>query len=86
MNDPHVRQIVRDKIMAGLLPRDRIGRVSATYGAGEICDACSASVPPSEVLYKLTRAASDGFLFHATCFAVWKEERNSMTSVRAALD
>ncbi len=86
MNDAAVRRVVRGKIADGRLPRDRIGRVSATYGADEVCAACSASVPSSEVLYRLTRADSDGFMFHATCFAIWKDERNSMTSMRAALD
>ena len=86
MNDAAVRRVVRDKITDGRLPRDRIGTVSATYGADELCDACSASVQPEEVLYKLARAGSDGFVFHAACFALWRDERNSMTSVRAALD
>lgn len=86
MNDATVRQVVRGKIADGKLPRDRIGAVSATYGADEICDACSASVSPEDVLYKLARAGSGGFVFHATCFAIWRAERNSMTSVRAALD
>ena len=86
MNDATVRQVVRSKIADGRLPRDRIGKVSATYGADELCDACSASVPPEEVLYKLARAGSAGFVFHAACFALWRDERNSMTSVRAALD
>ncbi len=86
MNDATVRRVVQGKIVDGRLPRDRIGRVSATYGAGEVCDACSASVPLGEVLYMLTRPDSDGFSFHATCFAIWKDERNSMTSARAALD
>ncbi len=57
MNDATVRRVVRGKIADGSLPRDRIGAVSVTYGTDEVCDACSASVSPGEVLYKLTRAA-----------------------------
>ena len=34
MNDATVRQLVRSKIADGTLPRNRIGSVSATYGAG----------------------------------------------------
>lgn len=85
MNDT-VRRVVRDKIADGRLPRDRIGAVSATYGANRVCDACSRPMSPDEVVYKLARMDSDGFVFHATCFAIWRDERNSMTSVRAALD
>jgi hypothetical protein len=57
MNDAAVRRVVRSKIAQGTLPRDRIGAVSATYGFDEVCDACSASVSPEQVLYKLTGQA-----------------------------
>lgn len=86
MNDATVRRVVRDKIAVGTLPRDRLGVVSATFGAHETCDACAGSVSPPDILYKLVRANSVGFVFHATCFAIWRAERNSMTSIRAALD
>ena len=81
MNDAAVRRVVRSKIVQGTLPRDRIGAVSATYGFDEVCDACSASVSPEQVLYKLDRAGSYGFVFHSECFAIWRDERNSMLSV-----
>ena len=86
MNPVTVRQLVRGKIADGLLPRDRIGSVSATNGTNTACDACSAPVSPEEVLYKIAREGSGGFVFHASCFAIWRTERNSMTSARAALD
>jgi hypothetical protein len=86
MNEATVHRVVRAKIAAGRLPRDRIGAVSATYGTNQFCDACSMSVSPEEVVYKLARPDSTGFVFHATCFAIWRDERNNMTSVRAALD
>jgi len=81
-----VRRVVRDKISDGRLPRDRMGAVSASHGTDRLCDACSLSISPEEVVYKLLRMGSDGFVFHATCFAVWRYEQNSMTSVRSALD
>ena len=40
---------MQDRIADGRLPNDKIGRVSATYGTGEICDACAL------VLYRLGR-------------------------------
>lgn len=78
MNDAMVRQVVRSKIADGTLPRDRIGAVSATYGADQVCAACSAPVPPERVLYRLNRAGSDGLLFHSECFAIWRDERNRL--------
>ena len=86
MNLTTVRQLVRVKIADGLLPRDRIGSVSATNGTNATCDACAAAVSPEEVLYKIAREGTSGFVFHASCFAIWRTERNSMTSARAALD
>ena len=81
MNDAAVRRVVRSKIVQGTLPRDRIGAVSATYGFDEVCDACSASVSPEQLQYKLDRAGSYGFVFHSACFAICRDERNSMLSV-----
>ena len=78
MNDASVRQVVRSKIADGTLPRDRIGAVSATYGADQVRAACSAPVPPERVLYRLNRAGSDGLLFHSECFAIWRDERNRL--------
>lgn len=87
MTDIGVRRVVRDKIADGRLPRHRVGAVSATNGTDERCDACSAPVSPEEVLYQLVHEASGRFVFHAACFAIWRDERNKMTtSVRAALD
>ncbi len=78
MNDAAVRQNVRTRIADGRLPHDRIGRVSATYGGGEVCDACSGQVSTAQVLYRLHRAGVHQvlFLFHSACFTVWKVERD----------
>src|SRR5262249_38807959 len=80
MTDAAVRQVVRNKIATGSLPRDRIGAVFATYGANEACHACSASVTSEQVLYTLSRADAAGFVFHVECFGIWRDERNKMAS------
>jgi hypothetical protein len=86
MNDATVRQAVRAKIVDGRLPSDRVGAVSAANGTGQICDACSVPISLDEVLYKLVHERSDRLVFHATCFAIWRAERNSLTAVQTALD
>jgi hypothetical protein len=86
MSDAIVRRLVRDKIADGRLPRNPAGAVSAKNGADEKCDACSTPVSHEEVLYKLAQEGFKQIRFHATCFAVWRDERRNMTSVRAALD
>ena len=85
MNEAAVRLVVGSKIADGMLPRDNIGMVSSTYGLDQACDACSESVSPRQILYKTTRAGSDGFVFHSDCFAIWCAERKSMLSVGAGV-
>lgn len=80
MNEATVTQVVRRKIIDGRLPRDRVGAVSATYGADEVCDACAASVAPGQILYTLSRAGAGGFAFHRECFGIWRDERNRIVS------
>ena len=60
-----------------------IGRVSATYGTGEACDACSLAVTTEQVLYKLGRMGVQELIFHNACFAIWKLERDRMHPSRA---
>jgi hypothetical protein len=86
MNTATLRQVVRDKLAHGRLPRDRAGAVRATNGTDETCDVCSTPVSPDDVLYKITREGSRAFLFHASCFAIWREERNSMSTGPGVLD
>jgi len=85
MNEAAVRRVVGSKIADGMLPRDNIGLVSSSYGLDQACDACSESVSPRQLLYKITRAGSDGFVFHSDCFAIWCAERKSMLSVGAGV-
>ena len=86
MNDATVRQVVRDKLAHGRLPRDRAGAIRATNGTNEICDVCSAAVSPEDVLYKVACEGSRGFGLHASCFAIWREERNSVSAGPGVLD
>ncbi len=78
MDDIVRRQNIRDRIADGRLPNDKIGRVSATYGTGEACDACSLAVSTEQVLYRLGRLGVRELIFHNACFAIWKLERDRM--------
>jgi len=83
MDDIVRRQNIRDRISDGRLPNDKIGRVSATYGTGEACDACSLAVSTEQVLYRLGRLGVRELIFHNACFAIWKLERDRMYPSRA---
>ena len=78
MDDTVRRQQIQDRIASGRLPSDKLGRVSATYGTGEACDACSLAVTTEQVLYKLGRLGVQELIFHNACFAIWKLERDRM--------
>lgn len=69
MDDAVRRQKIQDRIADGRLPNDKIGRVSATYGTGEACDACSLAVSTEQVLYRLGRLGVQELIFHNACFA-----------------
>jgi hypothetical protein len=84
MDDAVTRQTIHDRIASGQLPNDKLGRVSATYGTGESCDACSLAVRTEQVLYKLGRLGVQELRFHNACFAIWKLERDRMYPSRAA--
>lgn len=79
-----MRQQIQHRIASGRLPSDKLGRVSATYGTGEACDACSLAVTTEQVLYKLGRLGVQELIFHNACFAIWKLERDRMYPRRAA--
>jgi len=83
MDDAVRRQQIQDRIASGRLPSDKLGRVSATYGTGEACDACSLAVTTEQVLYKLGRLGVQELIFHNACFAMWKLERDRMYPSRA---
>jgi len=78
MNDAMRRQQIQDRIADGRLPSDKIGRVSATYGTGEICNACSLAVSTEQILYRLGRLGVRELVFHNACFVIWKAERDRM--------
>ncbi len=69
MDDAVRRQkMIQDRIADGRLPNNKIGRVSATYGTGEACDACSLAVSTEQVLYRLGRLGVQELIFHNACF------------------
>lgn len=75
MNDAVVRRVVRAKIEAGHLPRNPLDAVSASNGTGERCDACATPISSEEVLIRLSQRAVSRFVFHTTCFTIWRDER-----------
>jgi hypothetical protein len=76
MDDAVVRQRIRRRIADGTLPRDGLGALSATNGAGETCDACAVLVSTRQTLDKLARVDPPVLQFHSECFWIWRVERN----------
>src|SRR4030095_32178 len=75
MDDAVVRRVVRAKIENGHLPGHPSGAVSASNGTEERCDGCATPISSEEVLIRMSSGGLGRFVFHPTCFAIWRDER-----------
>jgi hypothetical protein len=71
--------LIRQKLDAGLLPRQLSRMASRGYGAGQPCSACDTKILPTEVQYELEShgGARDGgstYRVHLGCYAGWEAE------------
>jgi hypothetical protein len=66
---------VRDKMDAGILPRDAPRKMYAGFGTGEPCVACDMPILPAQVEYEFEAADRRTFRFHLGCAGLWEAER-----------
>ena len=74
-----LRQIVRQRIEAGELPRDPVTeKCWAGRGGGGLCAACDQPIQPHDNEYEIVLpeglAAAASLLFHRTCLDIWIAE------------
>jgi hypothetical protein len=67
--------VIRDKILAGTLPKDAPVKVWAGYGTGKKCDACDLSTTKEGIEYEVDMADGLTFRFDQPCLALWHQER-----------
>jgi len=80
MDDVALRELVRELLGDGRLPKSASSSLIAKYGDGTVCDVCERPVVGSTVMYLLNFGSGDEaqqFLMHFKCFMVWDVERNA---------
>jgi hypothetical protein len=73
--DSKLRQLVREKIIAGLLPGEPPLTVWAGVGNGRACAACGESIKGTETELELELTGGrHSVRLHRSCFTIWREE------------
>ena len=75
MNSVALRQLIRDKLADGRLPRNSIPRVWGGPSSGESCHACAQAIPPVEFIIEGISENGGGIQLHVECFYIWDSER-----------
>jgi hypothetical protein len=67
--------VIRDKLDAGLLPRQPAQTASRAYGDGQPCSACGVTILPVQAKYELDlHDGSTTYRFHLGCYGLWQAE------------
>ena len=75
-----LRQLIRQRLQAGLLPRDHTIELWHGPGLGQTCDGCSRTITPADRLSLVCADDWKVMRLHEGCFVVWDEERRSATT------
>lgn len=83
--DNGVRQLtIRQRLGAGLLPRERTIVLWQGQGFGQICDGCDSPIPTAQTMWLLCADDWRAIRLHAECFVLWEGERGTATALRSA--
>jgi hypothetical protein len=75
VREHNLRQLARERIDAGELPRERHGSMRGMAGHGEPCALCGAAIQFEEVERELAGDIARRVLrFHRACHAMWMAE------------
>jgi len=78
MDDDRPRQLIRQKLGAGRLPRSRARDVRVVLGDGQLCDGCEQPIGPKVQVVWAIQNNKTGLpiQLHEHCFRIWEAERN----------
>jgi len=82
--DNGVRQLIRQRLGAGVLPREHTIELWHGPGFGQMCDACGAPIGHADGMRLMCAENWRAVRLHDDCFAVWDEECHAATTARAA--
>jgi len=89
MDDTALRTLVRQKLLDGRLPLDKIPRLRGGPADGEVCDACDKPITKQQLVMEGHSPPSDrpknkkAIQFHVACFQVWNDERRKPRAMTA---
>jgi hypothetical protein len=69
--------MIRDKLSAGILPRQDESKTYAGYGSGAPCAGCDLAVEPTDIEHELVFADGRAFAFHLACVNLWRALKNA---------
>jgi hypothetical protein len=70
-----ISALIREKILAGTLPKEAPLTFFAGYGTGKICDACDLPTTKTDVECEVDMEDGRTLVFHQPCLALWHQER-----------
>ena len=70
-----LRMIIRQKIVAGMLPKDRLTSIAVGFLPPKACDGCGLTIERTLVGYELTMPDGRYLRLHRWCLTIWHEER-----------
>ena len=78
MEPSFLREVIRQRIQDGRLPRTPLIEVGHGQGIGQACDACGSIIAKNQRMTVRMSADDWGTLrFHDECFQIWDTERNT---------
>lgn len=72
---------IRDKMDAGILPREKPTKMYAGFGNGEPCAGCDTPILPAQVEYEFEAADGSPIRLHLGCAGLWEAERRRRGSL-----
>jgi hypothetical protein len=69
------RQLIRDRIEKGSLPRDRTIELWQAPGFGQTCDGCGLAITTTDWMCLICADDWRAIRLHEECFVLWQDER-----------
>jgi hypothetical protein len=69
------RQLIRDRVEKGSLPRDRTIELWHARGFGQTCDGCGLAITTTDWMCLICADDWRAIRLHEECLVLWEEER-----------
>ncbi len=70
-----LRDVVKEKLLSGLLPRDKPIKTRSGMGEGWRCAVCAVQISEQELQREADFETGETLRLHGLCFDVWNDER-----------